>query len=410
MMSKSFIKLPFLLLLLLSLAAPAAAQENIPVLNAVVENHFGEHVTFSVDLPGELNIESVRIIIAMPGEFSSQSFPVTIGANNHISFIYDFDKLSQFRPFSQVSYAYEVTLISTPSNTISLTEELFFIYEDNRFTWQTVNNNTPFTIHWYEGGEDFGQAVLEAATAAVKDSKDQIQLPIPRALDIYVYASAAELQEALNLVDQSWAAGHAETDLNLALVSITPGEDQKNEINRQIPHELMHIRLRQTYGNGFLLIPAWLNEGLASSAEINPPLEITQLLSAAFKNNALLSFSGLCQGFPEDATGANLAYDQSVSFTRYLFDRFGVEGVQQLLSSYTAGEGCAAGFHQALGSSLAQVELNWQLATFGSNPAELAKVDFSPWLVLLGIILLSPFIVIIFNRKPIEETPDQAGV
>ena len=80
-------------------------------------------------------------------------------------------------------------------------------------------------------------------------------------------------------------------------------------------------------------LPTWLIEGLASINEIYPNPYYHTILSQAVDRDGLLSFSDICQNFPVDASGAYLAYAQAASFTRYLFDQYGAEGLETLIEN-----------------------------------------------------------------------------
>ena len=65
-------------------------------------------------------------------------------------------------------------------------------------------------------------------------------------------------------------AGHAAPDLGVVLISIPAGPDEGLEMQRQIPHELMHLAQYEVIGENFTNQPYWLIEGMASEAELYP--------------------------------------------------------------------------------------------------------------------------------------------
>ena len=142
----------------------------------------------------------------------------------------------------------------------------FFQYDDNRYPWQTMEGNG-LRLHWYAGDVSFGQAALDAAQSGYQAIQNLIPVPAGDPIDIYIYASSADVQDTLNLGGSAWVSGHANPDLGVVLVSIAPGENQSIEMEQQIPHELAHVLLYRLTGSAYANLPNWLTEGIASQVE-----------------------------------------------------------------------------------------------------------------------------------------------
>jgi hypothetical protein len=183
------------------------------------------------------------------------------------------------------------------------------------------------------------------------------------------------------------------------VVSLPTVPEQRLEMERQIPHELMHIMLYQKLGTGYPTLPTWLNEGLASMAELYPNPDYIMLLQGAHDNQALLSIASLCNSIPRDASSAYLAYAESTSFTRFLHQRFGTSGLEQLITAYSDGLNCERGVHTAFGSSLSQLEMEWRQEVFQENIAYNAFNNLLPWLVLLIVIIGIPGVLILKGMR-----------
>ncbi|MEK6222452.1 MAG: peptidase MA family metallohydrolase, partial [Chloroflexota bacterium] len=332
-------------------------------------------------------------------EETPQSYLASIDDENHISFVYNFSENPEIRPFSLVTYQYEITKESSPGSNSVSSEEFVFYYEDNRHTWQTINNNTPITIHWYQGDQDFGKILLNTAMSSLEKTEEIVPLSIIKPISIYVYPSTTEVQAVIGVSGQTWVAGHSDPDLNLALVSIAPGPELLPSAERQIPHEIMHLRLYQHMGDSYINLPNWLNEGLASMAELYVNPENVNILSLALEENSLIPISALCNSIPQDTARANLAYAQSFSFTKYIFIRYGMQGIQNLLAQYESGASCESGIQNSFGRSLNQLDQQWQQSSFGNNTAQLALNNFLPWFMLMLIILGVPIVTTVANNR-----------
>ncbi len=218
-------------------------------------------------------------------------------------------------------------------------------------------------------------------------------------MSIYIYPSALDLQSALNLTPNSWIAGHASPDIGVILVSIPTGPDQRAEMERQIPHELMHIAQYQAAGNGYNRLPAWLTEGMASNAELYPNPEYQRVLQNAIDADTLLPMVNLCAGFPRELSGALLAYAQSSSFVRFLVQNYGASSLRDLITAYQDGLGCEEGIRSVFNQSIAQLETRWHQEALGRNLSAAAWRNLKPYFLILVLILLPVSITLLPHRK-----------
>jgi hypothetical protein len=370
----------------LARAAPAGQ-----TVDAQVEYTFGGRITFRAVLEPAPPIQQVEVWLEPEG----QNEPIAIPANakpssGEVEASSDLKELG-LRAFSNVGYWFEGSL----SNGAKYTSPRFsFYYEDNRFRWQTLESR-PFRIHWYAGETGFAQDVLSVAQAGLTRVNDFLTVSPPSRVDVYVYEDAPTMQATLLLSGQEWVAGQADPGLGVVLVSLPPGPDQRLEMERQIPHEIMHIMLYQADPAAYDLLPAWFIEGLASITELYPHPDYQKLLENSYQAGGLIPIKSLCQIFPRDAGGALLAYAEAASFTRFLYRQFGREGLESLVTNFATGPECEPGVEKSFGSSLSRLESEWRRETFAENPWQTASESLLPWVVLLLAILAGPVLAII---------------
>jgi hypothetical protein len=350
-----------------------------------IENHwdyaFGSQVTISAKIPPEYAGWLVFVSLQSQGDAQATLGEAQVNGEQAI---YVQDLASKpLRAFSQVSYWFT---LQSPDGKQQLTSKKYvFSYEDNRYQWKELQD-APFSVHWYDGDLAYGQMLLDTARNGAEKGLGLLPFASFDPVNIYVYASGAEMQATQRLVNLNLIAGHASPDLHLVVVSIPPGVDQRLEMERQIPHELMHILLYQMYGSGYAHLPVWLNEGLASINEIFRNPDYPVLLDNANQKGALIPLNALCGGFPLDASNFYLSYAQSESFVRFLYDRLGSSGMKSLLDAYADGLGCEQGMQRATGQTLSEAEKDWKALTFGAQsilPESIQSV--LPW---VGVFLL----------------------
>ncbi|HPH95473.1 MAG TPA: peptidase MA family metallohydrolase [Anaerolineaceae bacterium] len=368
------------------IAAAASSGLSIEVFPQV-SYIFGEQVSFDVEVKSEAQIDEAYLVYQPEGS-ESRVIPMQIDQNR---LAVDLD-LNQTRipPFSRVAYWFQLK----PQGADLITSASYaFNYDDNRFEWQTLENEQ-LAVFWHDGDLAFGQSALNTGINGLETASGLLGTAAPsQQIRIYIYPSTQELQSALEISGQPWLAGHASPQLGIVLVSIAPNADQRLRMEQQIPHELVHVMLYQSVGKDYDRIPPWLNEGLATLAELYPNADYANVLVTAGKNNTLLPMSSLCSPFPMDASRAFLSYAQSASFTRFLQQKYGVSGIQNLLLKYSDGLGCSEASFAAFGKPLASLESDWKEETLGISSSLDALRRIAPYLLLFAVLLLPVLII-----------------
>lgn len=374
-----------LALLLLVFTHQAQAQSAVEVKDVFVDYEFGEYVIFQASLQPPSAIQEAYLFFQAVGDDITHTVPLTISEDGRVAYQHNIQN-GLLRPFARVYFWYRVILTSGES--VDSTH-FYFDYNDDRYPWQSLESDG-VRVHWYAGDVPFGQAALDAASAGLQTIESLLAIAPVGPVDVYLYASAADVQDTLSLGGYTWVAGHASPDLSVVLVSIAPGETQSIEMDRQIPHELAHVMLYQKLGPAYGSLPNWLAEGIASLTEQYPNSNYTQVLSVATQNDALLDIATLCGPFPADASGAILAYAESASFTRYLHDTYGTSSLQALINAYADGLTCEQGPQRAIGLPLDQIDIHWRQASLGEDVTGVAFQNLLPYVVVLILILIIP--------------------
>jgi hypothetical protein len=397
-MGKKGHRISFLILSLASLLSLAFQSHQTPAINFIdfrLNYVFGQDITFTGTLQSSTPIQD-GILTIKPTNSDSQIVKFDVAENGAVKILYDLAE-RPLQAFTQIEYWYQVT----SRNGEKATSPVYsFFYEDNGFTWQRLDTDS-VKIAWIPGDLDFGNALQNTTSDSIQAARSILPADFPVPIRIYVYPTAQEMQAAAQLTDIPWAAGHTNPDLGVILISIPPGPDSRAEMERQIPHELMHILEYQVAGTAYNQLPVWLQEGLASNAELYPNPEYQRVLQKAVEEDALLPLSVLCTAFPRDLSGALLAYAQSGSFVRFLMQNYGSSTLVNLMQRYSDGMSCEAGIQSALGVNLTQVEARWQEEMLGRNPGLAAWKQIWPYLLLAAILFIPMSLSIILTaRKP----------
>lgn len=374
-------------------ADPAEAQSGVDIEHVRVGHDFGEDIRFRVQVRSADPIQKVLLLFRDVREQNTRVAEMTQDGDDFV-FVYDATQ-NLLAPFAKLTIQFRVEL----ENGDTVTSNRFsYIYSDNRFSWQTREEEN-FRVHWSNGDEAFGQAALDAARNGFARIAGFFPAEMDEPVDIYIYASPADLQNALFMGGENWVAGHADPALGIVFVSIAPGAQAQVLMQEQIPHELAHVMLYRYIGDDYERLPTWLQEGIASLAELYPNADYPLALERARDEHNLIPLAQLCMPFSRDASQAFLSYAESVSFTRYLLDTYGTSKLDALIHTYADSVACEIGAQQVYGQSLNYLDARWQETALGANLLGVALRSTAPYLLILAIFLLYPLVQLFAVRK-----------
>jgi hypothetical protein len=374
----------------------ARAQSGIVLENVGASVRFGEGITFTATIRAPMPMQGVSIIIFDEAQGLTHIQPLMVREDGIAEYLFD-TRQNSVRPFTIVRWNYQITLAD--GNTF-LSETYFIRYDDDRFTWQTLESGS-IRVNWYNGDPNFGQAALNAAQSGLGAISEVMPLDLKQPVEIFVYANSSDLRGTLYPESSEWVAGHANSAAGVAMVIIEPGPNQSLFMEQRIPHELMHVMLYRRVGVGYKELPAWLREGTATLAEINPNPDYDVVLTSAGVTGTLIPIRDLCLSFSQNPDAAFLAYAESRSFVNYLHDTYGAQSLLDLAFIYADGLDCERGVERAYGISLSKLEMDWRRSVLGQNTILPALQNMFPYLALLCLVLLIPFIGItnVIRRK-----------
>lgn len=299
-------------------------------------------------------------------------------------------------PYTELEYWYR---FASDHGEIIESRHYTLYYDDNRYTWQHLESQ-PFLLYWHHGDLAFGQSILAAAQQGVTRAQELLALPDLQGAVLRVYDNEADVQGIARQAGFTWQAGHTDPQSGLILLSLPPGPQQNLEVQRQVPHEVGHLMLYQSLGSAYYRLPNWLNEGFASNVEIYSDPVQSELLALANAGEELIPFFSLCHAFPQNSASARLAYAQSTSFVRYLFERYNSVGFGLLVEAYSTNDDCLKAPVQVFGKDLNTLEAEWRTATFDQDRGVMAWVSMAPWQAIFvsAGVALAIFLLLRFAR------------
>lgn len=390
--------------ILLLLTAPlkhASAQNQITISDNQVIYHFGSDLKITSSFASDEMQGSVFIVLQPEGQLSRQ-ISLTPDADGQLTFIYDLHQ-DPLKPFSRIYYWYQFESIS---GSVVTSPSFWFDYIDNRYEWKQLSSKL-FNVYWTEEDTAFGQQVMDIATAGLERATSILPVAPELPISVFVYPDIASLQDALSASSQTFVAGHASPEIGVVLIS--DGTDQTSliELERQIPHELMHVLQYQVLGSAYQNSPAWLLEGMATLSQSYPNADNDRILNAAVETNTLIPLDSLCQTLPIEADTNILGYAQSAALVSYLKDTYGSQIFMSMFDSVLSGLSCEQVVLNNTNLTSDQLLSAWLLSAYPASRSSSQNNTFI--LIIAGVVIASSvsFIVIreIIQKKKAKTHP-----
>ncbi len=421
----------FLAVAVLLLPMPAPAQQPGRFTEVTATARFPEEILFTASVEGDSDIVALELTYRVSGNpYSSSRYPSFI-PDRRVETTYRLDTQVEFYPPGS-EFHYYWTATDAQGNVFESGERAF-TYEDDRFTWQQAGTDR-VAVHWYKGGQDFGQNILDTATRALLRLEEDAGVQAERRIHLYIYATSRDLRGALGPNAAAWIGGQAIPHLGLIVAHISPEEEESSEIGRMIPHELSHVVLYEATHNPYADNPNWLEEGIAVHNQEVADAEYPFLVRNAAEEGRLIPLRALSAEFPSDTELALLSYAESANIIEFILETYGREGLAALVDVFAEGETAEAGVQRALGITLDELEARWRATLpatertpFPQDTAEQpVSDDFLPTpllavitsatactcLVGVGVVIAALVLVLRRNRayKEVEHTEGQPPV
>ncbi len=374
---------------------------------------FAQYLSVTLTLPAGAPAEDVKLFLR-PGDGATELHMIT--PEDGTAQYHRDVRAHPLPPFSRITYWWEYQDASGSEQT---TVTNSFLYEDNRFAWETLASpEVPLSLHWVSGTPEMMTAGLDIARTALEEITTQLRRVEMADTRIYIYPSQSDLKQALRLSGRAWIGGEAHPEVGVALVAIPPTDQAISKMRTLLPHEITHLVLyRQLGAAGYTNVPTWLNEGLASHFEQRPDPNYALALDEAEAANRWIELGSLCRPFYDlPLEQLTLAYAQSQSVTEHIVEVHGWSDMRALLDAYADGLGCSAGLEQTLGVDLVGLEREWKVWLQQDEESASAETrrwamflvtlqEVAPWLLLV-MLLLIPGLLMVLLPRPLQRSPE----
>ncbi len=343
----------------------------IAVLDSSVEIHFPVALVFNLEAESNVDIVDARLHYQVDKmnyvQVVSQGWADFAPASRiETSWVWDMRK-SSLPPGAAVVYWW--TIEDASGNEVETSPSVIH-FDDNRYHWRNLTEGD-ITLFWYEGDDSFVWELMVACREGLARLTQDIGTYPERPIQIYVYASAGDLQGAM-IFPREWTGGAAFTEFGIIAIGISP--DKVDWGKAALVHELTHLVVHQATFSPYGRLPTWLDEGLAmyNQGELDPSFQAR--LDKAISEDKLISVRSLCSPFSAQPEKAYLSYAESYSLVEYLLHNYSQRKMLNLLILLKQGntydealtkvygfdvDGLDARWRETLVASIVQAETVW---------------------------------------------------
>jgi hypothetical protein len=358
---KTRILLLFAVVLLLAAPAqPVGAQAGIQVTNDRTTFDFPNTATFSAEIRSASKVETVVLQYGVDqltcGTVVAEAFPDFTPSNDvKVSWAWDMRQTGSLPPGARLWWEWQVSEAGGAQYT---SPKQTAVWLDSQHAWQTLSGGD-INLHWYTGGNTFGQELHDNAVQALARLTQDIGVGTDQPVDLYIYANSDDLQAAV-LYAPSWTGGQAFPENDIVIIGISPSELDWGKSTEA--HELTHVLVGHETFSCLGFVPQWLNEGLAMYGEGGPDASMQATFDSALATNTLASLRALGGNFPEASDQANLAYGESYSVVNYLIQQYGRDKMTAMLLALRDGNTADQALQTVYGFDVDGLENAWRAA------------------------------------------------
>ncbi len=335
-----------------------AEGEEIQVLSEEVESRFPTGVAFKVTASSPNIIKEIRVFFKAQGRENSSYAVIDFEPGTQVSaeHLLSITSANHIPPGSSILYSFE---IRDGEGQVLRTQEKQAIYEDSRFEWKEINEGF-ITVYYYGPVERRAQTVMDSVQETIDRMGPVLGLAPQIPIRVVAYNNYRHMASALPFRSQAireelQTQGMAFVNQRVLLVlAFDTG------IRGLVSHEFAHQLIADAAGGAYPALPAWLNEGLAEYANLEPGIAYDRALAYGVFTRRLKPLWYLREfiGEPDDVI---IAYGHSSSVVHYLINTYGEEKIPLLMRALRETVDIDLALKQVYGFDQYGLDSEWRL-------------------------------------------------
>ena len=268
-------------------------------------------------------------------------------------------------PGSEVKYQWQ---IETDSGRKQTTAPQTVAFTDTRFQWRETQGDQ-VTVFSHSGDTQTGQTLLDEVRKTQTKLRSDFGLTQDKPLRVYAYSRAQDYTSALGAGGRQ-LEGAVTVGADRIFVLAATGPTGLASAAQAVRREVAVAILAQKTDNPYGPPPRWLSEGfslyLGEDAISEQNFKALQQLA---NGNQLLPLRSLGGNFPTADRERSLAYIESLSAVKFMYETYGPEKVKGVLASFKEGSTADDALKKGLGVTLEQFETRWKNALKNGSAA-----------------------------------------
>ncbi|MDA1127394.1 MAG: peptidase MA family metallohydrolase [Chloroflexi bacterium] len=310
-----------------------ADEGNIQVVEATAESQFPDGIRFSVSANSVDVIDDIRVFFSkvdQQGRSSYRTVEFESGSSGSSvsgeSILPSGNGAEYFPPGTKIDYSFEVR---DKAGAVVRTESQEFVYQDNRFEWDTVVDGLITVYYYSEYVRNRAETVLEAAKQNLERMLPVLGIAPTEPLRIVSYNNYVHMAPALPFRSQEISEGLQTQGMAFSEERVLLVHGFDPTVTGTVSHEFTHLLVGEAAGPARSQVPAWLNEGLAEYGNIDPTDDYDAALRYGIFTRRIkpLWYQGSFGGTPEDII---IAYGQARSVVGYMIGVYGPDRMSAL--------------------------------------------------------------------------------
>ena len=311
-------------------AVTRADEGNIKVAEAKAESNFPDGIKFSVTASSVDEIDDIRVFFSKVDQKGRSAYrSVDFEPGTHVvgeSILPSGSGGNYFPPGTMIEFSFEVR---DKAGAVLRTEPQEFVYQDNRFEWDTVVEDL-ITVYYYgEYVRDRAVTVLEAAKENLERMLPVLGIAPTEPLRIVSYNNYRHMASALPFRSQAVSEGLQTQGMAFSNERVLLVHGFDPTVTGTVSHEFTHLLVAEAAGKAYAQVPSWLNEGLAEYGNVDPTDDYEAALRYGIFTRRIkpLWYLSSFGGTPEDII---IAYGQARSVVQYMLDTYGPDRMAAL--------------------------------------------------------------------------------
>lgn len=308
------------------------------------EIDFPESITFRLTATTPHPVDQAELRYTTSGKPYSNAAVVHFTPTTGVVTEYTVDaQVDYIEPGVDITYQWVLGNAGVP---VAQTAEQTLTWIDESLDW-TRTDSADVSVFSYDNDPAFDQYILQVAQESADRFKTAYGVAEIAPMRIWVYASGRDFASTLRQNSESWIGGFSIPEAGVIAVPIEDGDEYS--VRRVISHEVSHHVLYQATKNPFSFPPVWLDEGLAVEGQLAGNESDLEIALGGLEEGTLPTLRTLSSSFPTDPAAANRSYATSHMAVEFIIERWGWEGMQNIIREFQASATQDEALQAALG-------------------------------------------------------------